>query len=116
MRCIMSKKISFNVSMEQLEKAKKMYDVAVKHDANMTFDQFLEKLAVNAFDAQLEINEMNNSMNKMFGDMMETMGKDGANNPLKEIDSMVQEIFKAGMQKKPAGETSQKDDNNKKKN
>lgn len=102
--------------MEQLEKAKKMYDVAVKHDANMTFDQFLEKFAINAFDTQLEINEMNNSMNKMFGDMMESMGKDGINNSLKDIDTMVQEIFKAGVQKQTNSENNKQDDKNKKKN
>ncbi len=71
----MSKKISFDVSMEDLQKAKKMYDQVVKHEPELTFDQFLEKIAKNAFDAQLQISEMNESMNKMMSGFMENMGK-----------------------------------------
>ncbi len=109
----MSKKISFDVSMEDLQKAKKMYDQVVKHEPELTFDQFLEKIAKNAFDAQLQISEMNESMNKMMSGFMENMGKTtGIDETFKNIDSMVQDIFKGKMN--PTEDNVKKEDPSKK--
>lgn len=115
----MSKKIVITLTTEQLEKAKKMYDYSKQNqkDFNLSFDEFLEKIASVAIDTHLQFSEMNESMSKMLQNFSDTL-KDGfkMDDALKDFDSMVQDIFKGNVEKDNESSNSKKSDNKKVKN
>lgn len=119
----MSKKISITITDEQLTKVKKIYELTKnnKKDFSLSFDEFLEKLITSAFNTHLQFSEMNESMNKVFKDLSETMGVNDfkMSEQLSDLDSMVQEIFKKNMsenEKKMKDNTNNQNNNKKMKN
>ncbi len=109
----MSKKVSFDITMEQLEQVKKVYDKVAEKDPHITFDQFLETMAKNAFSAQLQFCEMNESVTKMLDGFVENMEKttgQDINETFKNIDNMVHDIFAQKMKQSNAGNDNKNKD------
>lgn len=113
------KKITITLSVEQLEKMKKIYELSKKTQPNfdISFDDFIEKMVINSLETHLQFNEMNENMNKMLKNITDTMGLGDnfkVDDALKDFDNMVQEIFKNNVENKKPKNNNDTNNNDKK--